>query len=48
MFKKLIIILLGVMCVTMVKPTKKASANSSKFITIVPGNLTDEQIDALV
>ena len=34
MFKKLIIILLGVMCVTMVKPVKKASASSSKFITI--------------
>ena len=34
MFKKLIIILLGVMCVSMVKPVKKASANSSKFITI--------------
>ena len=34
MFKKLIIILLGVMCVSMVKPVKKASASSSKFITI--------------
>ena len=34
MFKKLIIILLGVICVTMVKPVKKASASSSKFITI--------------
>ena len=34
MFKKLIVILLGVMCVTMVKPVKKASASSSKFITI--------------
>ena len=34
MFKKLIIIFLGVMCVTMAKPVKKASASSSKFITI--------------
>ena len=34
MFKNFIIIVLGVMCVTMVKPVKKASANSSKFITI--------------
>ena len=34
MLKKLFIIILGIMCVTMVKPAKKASANSSKFITI--------------
>tara|TARA_B100001093_G_scaffold452462_1_gene460518 strand:- start:361 stop:891 length:531 start_codon:yes stop_codon:yes gene_type:complete len=34
MFKNFIIIFLGVMCVTMVKPVKKASANNSKFITI--------------
>ena len=34
MFKSFIIIVLGVMCVTMVKPVKKASANNSKFITI--------------
>jgi peptidylprolyl isomerase len=34
MFKNFIIIVLGVMCVTMVKPIKKASANNSKFITI--------------
>jgi peptidylprolyl isomerase len=34
MFKNFIIIVLGVMCVTMVKPVKKASANKSKFITI--------------
>jgi len=34
MFKPFIIIVLGVMCVTMVKPVKKASANNSKFITI--------------
>ena len=34
MFKKFIIVILGVMCVTMVKPVKKASANNSKFITI--------------
>ena len=34
MFKKLFIIVLGIMCVTMVKPIKKATASSSKFITI--------------
>ena len=34
MLKKLIIIILGIMCVTMVKPVKKATASSSKFITI--------------
>ena len=34
MFKKFIIVILGVMCVIMVKPVKKASANNSKFITI--------------
>ena len=34
MFKNFIIIVLWVMCVTMVKPVKKASANNSKFITI--------------
>ena len=34
MLKKLIIIILGIMCVIMVKPTKKATASSSKFITI--------------
>jgi len=34
MFKKFVIVILGVMCVTMVKPVKKASANNSKFITI--------------
>ena len=34
MFKKLFIIVLGIMCVTMVKPVKKATASSSKFITI--------------
>ena len=34
MYKNLIIIILGVMCVTMVNPVKKASANNSKFITI--------------
>ena len=34
MFKNFIIVVLGVMCVTMVKPVKKASANNSKFITI--------------
>jgi len=34
MVKNFIIIVLGVMCVTMVKPVKKASANNSKFITI--------------
>ena len=34
MFKNFIIIVLGIMCVTMVKPVKKASANNSKFITI--------------
>jgi len=34
MIKNFIIIVLGVMCVTMVKPVKKASANNSKFITI--------------
>ena len=34
MFKKLIVIMLGIMCVTMVKPVKKATASSSKFITI--------------
>ena len=34
MFKKLLIIILGIMCVTMVKPVKKATASSSKFITI--------------
>ena len=34
MFKKLLIITLGIMCVIMVKPVKKATASSSKFITI--------------
>ncbi len=34
MIKKFVIIMLGIMCVTMVKPIKKATANSSKFITI--------------
>ena len=34
MFKKFIIVILGVMCVTMVKPVNKASADNSKFITI--------------
>ncbi len=34
MFKKLFIIILGIMCITMVKPIKKATASSSKFITI--------------
>ena len=34
MFKNLLIIVLGVMCVTMAKPVKKASASTSKFITI--------------
>ena len=34
MFKKFIIIFLGVICVTMAKPVKKASASTSKFITI--------------
>ena len=34
MFKKLLIIVLGIICVTMVKPVKKATASSSKFITI--------------
>ena len=34
MFKYILLIILGVMCVTMVKPVKKASANNSKFITI--------------
>ena len=34
MFKKFIIVILGVMSVTMVKPVKKASANNSKFITV--------------
>jgi peptidylprolyl isomerase len=34
MLKKLLIIILGIMCITMVKPVKKATASSSKFITI--------------
>ena len=34
MLRKLFIIILGIMCVTMVKPVKKATASSSKFITI--------------
>ena len=34
MFKRLFIIILGIMCVTMVKQVKKATASSSKFITI--------------
>ena len=34
MLKKLFIIILGIMCVVMVKPIKKATASSSKFITI--------------
>ena len=34
MFKKLLIIILGIMCVTMVKPLKKATASESKFITV--------------
>ena len=34
MFKKFFIIILGIMCITMVKPVKKANASSSKFITI--------------
>ena len=34
MLRKLLIIILGIMCVTMVKPVKKATASSSKFITI--------------
>ena len=34
MLRKLFIIILGVMCVTMVKPVKKATASSSKFIAI--------------
>jgi peptidylprolyl isomerase len=34
MFKNLLIIVLGVMCITMAKPVKKASASTSKFITI--------------
>ena len=34
MLKKLFIIILGLMCVVMVKPIKKATASSSKFITI--------------
>ena len=34
MFKKLFIVILGIICIAMVKPVKKASANSSKFITI--------------
>tara|TARA_A100001011_G_scaffold350762_1_gene390295 strand:- start:268 stop:798 length:531 start_codon:yes stop_codon:yes gene_type:complete len=34
MLRKLFIIILGIMCVTMVKPVKKANASSSKFITI--------------
>ncbi len=34
MYKRLFIIILGIMCVTMVKPVKKATASSSKFITI--------------
>ena len=34
MLKKLIIVILGIMCVIMVKPVKKATASSSKFISI--------------
>ena len=34
MLKKLFVIILGIMCVVMVKPVKKATASSSKFITI--------------
>ena len=34
MFKKLFIIVLGITCVIMAKPIKKATASSSKFITI--------------
>ena len=34
MYKRLFIIFLGIMCVTMAKPVKKATASSSKFITI--------------
>ena len=34
MFKKLFIVILGIICITMVNPVKKVSANSSKFITI--------------
>ena len=34
MYKRLFIIILGIMCVTMIKPVKKATASSSKFITI--------------
>ena len=34
MLRKLFIIILGIMCATMVKPVKKATASSSKFITI--------------
>ena len=34
MLKKLFIIIFGVMCITMVKPIKKATASSSKYITI--------------
>ena len=32
MFKKFIIVILGVMCVTMVKPVKKASANNINLL----------------
>jgi peptidylprolyl isomerase len=34
MLKKLFIIILGILCVVMVKPVKKATASSSKFIMI--------------
>ena len=46
MFKNFKIIVLGVMCVTMVKPVKKASANNSKFITIATsqGNVVIETL----
>ena len=34
MFRNAVLLIIGVMCVTMAKPVKKASASSSKFITI--------------
>lgn len=34
MFRNTVLLIIGIVCITMAQPTKKASASSSKFITI--------------
>ena len=34
MFRNAVLLIIGIVCITMAQPTKKASASSSKFITI--------------